>query len=72
MTQPFLFINGSADPVSGAHLVRRFREVVPDQTNIVELPNIGHFPHLEAPVAVLGELHKFYQDVLVGAVVAKS
>ena len=53
MTQPFRFINGLADPVSGAHLVRRFRELVPDQKDIVELSGIGHFPHLECPVAVL-------------------
>ncbi len=37
MKQPFLFINGSADKISGAHLVKRFREVVPHQTDIVEL-----------------------------------
>ena len=49
MKQPFLLVNGSADPVSGKHLVERFREVVPDQTNIVEMPGIGHFPHLETP-----------------------
>lgn len=53
MKQPFLFINGSYDPVSGAHLVTRFRELVPDQKNIVELPGIGHFPHLELPNVVL-------------------
>ena len=52
MRQPFLFINGSYDPVSGKHLVKRFREVVPQQKNIVELATIGHFPHLEAPNAV--------------------
>ena len=50
---PFRFINGSADPVSGAHLVRRFREVIPNQTDIVELPDIGHYPHLEAPETTL-------------------
>lgn len=48
MDQPFRFINGSADPVSGEHLVTRFREVVPDQQDIIELPGVGHFPHLEA------------------------
>ncbi len=60
MRQPFLFINGSADPVSGKHLVDRFREVVPSQTNIVELPNIGHFPHLEDPETVVREFVEFH------------
>jgi pimeloyl-ACP methyl ester carboxylesterase len=58
--QPFLFINGSADPVSGKHLVDRFREVVPAQENIVELPGIGHFPHLESPRKVLDEFLRFH------------
>lgn len=49
---PFRFINGLADPVSGAHLVRRFREIMP-QTDIVELVDIGHFPHFEAPAETL-------------------
>ena len=53
MRQPFRFINGLADPVSGAHLVRRFREVVPLQKDIVELDGIGHFPHLECPTSVV-------------------
>ena len=63
MTQPFLFINGSYDPVSGVHLVRRFREVVPEQKNIVELPDIGHFPHLEAPRAVSAAFLKFHDEI---------
>jgi pimeloyl-ACP methyl ester carboxylesterase len=50
---PFRFINGLADPVSGAHLVKRFREVVPNEKDIVELDMIGHFPHLECPDAVI-------------------
>ena len=50
---PFRFVNGLADPVSGEHLVKRFRELVPDQTDIVELPGIGHFPHLECADEVL-------------------
>ncbi len=50
---PFRFINGLADPVSGRHLVARFREVVPHETDIIELENIGHFPHLETPEKVV-------------------
>lgn len=61
MTQPFRFINGLADPVSGEHLVRRFRELVPAQTDIVELPGIGHFPHLESPEAVIGAVLEFHE-----------
>ena len=60
MSQPFLFINGSSDPVSGEHLVERFRQVVPGQKNIVELPGIGHFPHLEAPHDVLANFLAFH------------
>lgn len=43
---PLRFINGLADPVSGAHLVKRFREVLPHK-DIIELIEIGHFPHFE-------------------------
>jgi pimeloyl-ACP methyl ester carboxylesterase len=60
MTQPFRFINGLADPVSGEHLVRRFREVVSGPTDIIELPGIGHFPHFEAPEIVAEKFLEFH------------
>lgn len=63
MKQPFLFINGSSDPVSGRHLVERFRELVPHQTKIVELPNIGHFPHFEEPETVLENFFAFHDKI---------
>jgi pimeloyl-ACP methyl ester carboxylesterase len=56
---PFRFVNGLADPVSGRHLVERFREVVPAETDIVELPGIGHFPQLESPESVIGAYLEF-------------
>jgi pimeloyl-ACP methyl ester carboxylesterase len=59
MKVPFIFINGLADRVSGKHLVERFREIVPHQTDIVELERIGHFPHFEAPGVVLREYFRF-------------
>lgn len=59
MTQPFLFIDGSADKVSGKHLVERFRQVAPAQKNIVELEKVGHFPHFETPAAVLENYLEF-------------
>ena len=56
---PFRFINGSVDPVSGKHLVARFREVVPQQTDIIELPTIGHYPQIEAPEQVWQSYREF-------------
>ncbi|MBS1121284.1 MAG: alpha/beta hydrolase [Deltaproteobacteria bacterium] len=51
-TLPIRLVNGLADPVSGAHMVARYRELVP-HPDIVELPGVGHYPQLEAPDAVL-------------------
>ncbi len=59
MTVPFKFINGSSDKVSGKHLVERFREVVPHQTDIIELETVGHFPHFETPETVSENYFKF-------------
>lgn len=59
MNQPFRFINGLADKVSGAHLVARFRQLVPHQTDIIELENIGHYPHFEIPETVADKYLEF-------------
>ena len=55
---PLRFINGLADKVSGAHLVKRFRETMP-HTDIIELKDIGHFPHFEVPEIVLEKFFEF-------------
>jgi pimeloyl-ACP methyl ester carboxylesterase len=60
MSPPFRFINGLEDPVSGAHLVKRFREVVPHQKDIIELKDVGHYPHFEAPTIVLEKFFEFH------------
>lgn len=49
---PIGFINGSLDPISGAHMAARWRELLPDAP-LAELPRIGHYPQLEAPEQVL-------------------
>lgn len=51
-TLPLLVINGSLDPVSGAHMVTRLLELRPD-TRVVRLPDVGHYPQIEAPSEVL-------------------
>ncbi len=59
---PLRFINGLADPVSGAHLVKRFREVLP-HTDIIELVEIGHFPHFETPQETLQHFFTFHDKI---------
>jgi pimeloyl-ACP methyl ester carboxylesterase len=49
---PMRVINGPDDPVSGANMVARLRELRPD-ADVVSLPGIGHYPHTEAPQQVL-------------------
>jgi pimeloyl-ACP methyl ester carboxylesterase len=55
---PLRFINGPADPVSGAHMAERYRELVP-RPDVVLLDGIGHYPQLEAPQAVLQRYLEF-------------
>ncbi|MBA3335479.1 MAG: alpha/beta hydrolase [Acidobacteria bacterium] len=59
MSVPFRFINGLEDPVSGTHLIKRFRELVPHQKDIIELKDVGHYPHFEAPEIVLEKFFEF-------------
>lgn len=49
---PIGLINGSIDPVSGAHMVSRYHEVVSRDHFTVELPRVGHYPQVEAPAEV--------------------
>ncbi len=49
---PLRLVNGLVDPISGAHMVARYRELVP-APDVVELPGVGHYPQLEAPDDVL-------------------
>ncbi len=61
MTQPFRFINGLEDRVSGEHLVKRFREILPHHTDIIELRGVGHFPHFEVPELFLEKFDEFHE-----------
>ena len=60
---PLQLINGSLDPVSGAHMVARFRELGLPAESIVELPDIGHYPQVEATEAVVGAFLRFVDRV---------
>jgi len=50
---PMRLIDGPVDPNSGAHMARRYAEVVPHSDVVMLADDIGHWPQLEAPDAVL-------------------
>ena len=58
---PIRLINGVDDPVSGAHMVARYRELVPSP-NVVELVGVGHYPQVEAPDAVAKAALEHFAD----------
>jgi pimeloyl-ACP methyl ester carboxylesterase len=49
---PRRLLCGALDPVSGRHLAERYRELVP-HADVVVFDELGHYPHLEAPAAIL-------------------
>lgn len=55
---PVRLIAGMDDPVSGAHMVKRYRELVP-RADVVELPGIGHYPQWEAAALVAEAVQGF-------------
>lgn len=62
---PLRLIDGGADPVSGAHLYHYYLEQVPN-ADAVLLDRIGHYPHTEAPEAVVEaflDFHKTHRTV---------
>jgi len=56
---PLRVIDGLEDPVSGAHMVARYRELVP-HPDVVELDGIGHYPQVEDPQGVVRAFLAFH------------
>jgi pimeloyl-ACP methyl ester carboxylesterase len=52
---PLRVVDGLDDPISGAHMLARYRDVVPD-ADCVELRGVGHYPQLEDPAGVIAAL----------------
>jgi pimeloyl-ACP methyl ester carboxylesterase len=55
---PLLLIDGINDPVSGAHMVKRYREFVPKSLGI-EIESCGHYPQFDRPQEVLEAYFNF-------------
>ena len=49
---PLRLTNGLSDPISGAHLVARYQQLIPN-ADVICLNNIGHYPQIEDPEAVV-------------------
>lgn len=56
---PLRVIDGMADPVSGAHMVARYKELVPNP-DVVPL-DCGHWPQIEAPAEMLDAALEFFE-----------
>jgi pimeloyl-ACP methyl ester carboxylesterase len=56
---PLAFVDGTADPVSGADMIARWRELLP-RAEVTPLPGVGHYPQIEAPAAVLAAVLGFH------------
>ncbi|MDJ0643523.1 MAG: alpha/beta hydrolase [Erythrobacter sp.] len=52
-------INGAQDPVSGKHAYDKWREVVPNARHHL-LPNVGHYPQVEAPGEVAAKALEWF------------
>lgn len=59
---PLRVIDGEVDPISGAHMVERYRQLVPHADTVL-LANIGHYPQIEAPVQVLKHYQAFREGI---------
>jgi pimeloyl-ACP methyl ester carboxylesterase len=55
---PLCLIDGTVDPVSGATIVARWRELLP-AASVFAMPDVGHYPHWEAPAEVVSAFTKF-------------
>jgi pimeloyl-ACP methyl ester carboxylesterase len=56
---PLKLIEGTADPIAGASISKRYRQLVPNP-DVTELAGIGHYPQVEAPEAVLRAFSAFH------------
>ncbi len=57
---PMRLIDGIADPISGAHMVERYKYLI-NRADVVELEEIGHYPQVEAPQQVISAAMAFWQ-----------
>jgi pimeloyl-ACP methyl ester carboxylesterase len=57
---PMRLIDGISDPISGAHMVKRYKYLI-DDPDVIELEDVGHYPQVEAPQQVIAAAMAFWQ-----------
>ncbi len=62
---PLRLIVGMEDPIAGAGMAARYRQLVP-RADVIELAGVGHYPQVEAPDLVLGAYADFRARDCVG------
>jgi pimeloyl-ACP methyl ester carboxylesterase len=61
---PALFVNGPADPISGAHVMEALRELRPSSNITMLAAHIGHYPQVEASKEVLKAYIPWLEELL--------
>ena len=59
---PLRLIVGTADPIAGATIAERYRQLVP-HPDVLELAGVGHYPQMEVPDQVLRGYAEFREAV---------
>jgi pimeloyl-ACP methyl ester carboxylesterase len=62
---PLRLIVGMADPVAGATIAARYRQLVP-HPDVLELAGVGHYPQMEVPDQVLRGYSEFREALTTG------
>ncbi len=60
---PICLINGSIDPISGKHMVERYKAVVGPPLMIFDFTDIGHYPQWEAPEQTATSYRQFLKTI---------
>ena len=61
---PLHLIDGTLDPISGEHMVRRYEALLPNRP-VKRLTDTGHYPQVESPEAFSQSAHQFWDQISV-------
>lgn len=59
---PIKLIAGAKDPISGQHMIDRYRDLIPN-ANILEMPALGHYPQIEEPKTITAAYLEFREYI---------